>query len=252
MKKQYFIVSIITCMLVIFNVKAQKTPIDNFLEKKYHSREGVTNVSMSQQMLKSIFETHNDKVSKRNKLYTHLNVPEAYSSVTISKENVPANLYSDFKKSLISSKYESFVEVNKENGNMGYYIKKIKNNTNEIVVLRQQKEEFSAIYIKGDIDINRVDEYLKVIKTKLTSMDSVNNDVIRSNRQFSLPSLDNFELPNVKDFAVKLDSLYLKFDRENLKILEKNVEKFRKDMLQEMKEAQKIFQERSKQNKETK
>ena len=282
MKKQYFIFSAVACMMAIFSVKAQNTPIDDFL-KKYPSREGVTSVTMSQQMLQSIFapsdnsnsvmSTSGEKVisittvskqpaatspseetsevtvtgtgvqrkqstvtstsdgkvvsgttvSKQpavtspseetaevivtgtgvqrkqstvtstsdgkvvsvvaapgqntstpggakvfgfDVINQNLNTPEAYSSVTM--ENTPENLFTNFKNTLLSSRYEQFMEINKENSNiLGYYMKKVNDSINEIVVIRQQTSQFSAIYIKGNIKIDQVDKYLSKIKNAL-------------------------------------------------------------------------------------
>ena len=97
----------------------------------------------------------------------NLNAPEIYSSVTILK-NIHENMSADLRKILLSSKYEPFMEVNKEDIEiLGYYLKKVNDNINEIVILRQQKDLFSAIYIRGDIDVNLLDNYLRVIKVSL-------------------------------------------------------------------------------------
>ena len=247
MNKRYFILSVFTCMLVIFNVKAQKTPIDVFLEKNYLSRDGVTNVSMSQDMLKSIFETHNQNASKKPILYSSMTVPEAYSSVTISKADIPKNLFVDFKKRLLSSKYESFMEVNKENNDVGYYIKKGKKNNNEIVVLRQKKNQFSAIYIKGDIEVNNVDNHLRIINNAMRRLSADNTDTSDSQYTLTIPSIKN-----IKDLSLETDTFVLKFDRENLKVLEKNLDNFRRDIILDFKESQKIIQDIIQQKKETK
>ena len=310
MKKQYLIFSAIACMMAIFNVKAQNTPIDDFL-KKYPSREGVTSVTMSQQMLQSIFappdnsksamSTSDGKVvsaiavskqpastspseetvevtvtgtgvQRRQSTVTstsdgkvvvvetpgqntstsgnarvfgfdvinqNLNAPEAYSSVTISKEDVPENLFTDFKKTLLSSKYEQFVEMNKENNSiLGYYLKKANDKTNEIVVLRHQKNQFSAIYIKGDIDINNLERYLIAIKTKLNLLGANQTDMFPSGHQFAfaMPSFDNFNIPNFKfdsdSFNFKMNEnfqLRLEESMEKIKDQMKNFEKYNRD-----------------------
>ena len=206
MKKQHFILSIITCMMVIFNVKAQNTPIDDFL-KKYPPREGVTHVSMSQQMLQSIFapstfQSTRPQVSTSSEvvlrsyglIQQNLNVPEFYSSVSISLKDIPTNLFTDFKNTLLSSKYEQFMEMNQENSNiLGYYLKKVNDSINEIVVVRQQKEQFSAIYIKGNIDVNQVDNYLRIIKSSLDrQMRTDQTNMFYSGNQFAsnMGSLD--------------------------------------------------------------
>ena len=198
MKKRYFIFLAITCM-VISNVNAQNTPIDEFL-KKYPSREGVTNVSMSQEMLRAIFAP--PKNVPENSLFSsnRPTVPEAYNSVTIEKENVPENLFADFKKSLLSSNYEQFMEVNRENSSiLGYYLKKLNDKTNEIVVLRHQKDQFSAIYIKGEIDINYVNHHLSMIRSALNRLGAdTQTNMFFPIRQlaFNVPSLDDLKIPN--------------------------------------------------------
>ena len=197
MKKQYFIYSVITCMLVIFDVKAQNTPIDDFF-KKYPSVEGVTHVSMSQQMLKSIFTlppTFN------------FSIPEAYSSVSVSRNDLPPNLSTDFKKMLLSSKYEQYMEMNKENSIiLGYYLKKVNDECNEIVVLRHQNNQFSIIYIRGNIDIRRLEAYLleikKVMFTGIADISTSPNNQFA----FAMPSFDDFKFPNFKEFDFKFDS----------------------------------------------
>jgi len=142
-------------MLVIFNVKAQNTPIDDFL-KKYPSREGVTTVSLSQQILQSYFDE--DKNRK---------APESYSSITVSKNENAFEKFTNFNKMVVSSKYEKILEVNKENSDIVcYYVKKMNKGAKETIVSRQQKDMFSAIYIKGDIEIDDLDWYLTTIKRK--------------------------------------------------------------------------------------
>ena len=225
MKKQYFILLAIAGMSAIMNVKAQNTPIDDFL-KKYPSREGVTHVSLSQQMLQSIFAPPKDPTDNsheasmykhRIRFYGELNVPEAYSSVTISKKDISENVFADLKKTLLSSKYEQFMEVNKENNSiLGYYLKKLNEKTNEIVVLRHQKDQFSTIYIKGDIDINYVNTYLDVIRGALSRFNAYNQiDMFLPSNQFafSMPSFDDLKFPNFQG----LDFKDFKFDSETFK-----------------------------------
>jgi uncharacterized membrane protein YkoI len=169
MKKQYYIFSLIACMLLVFNnIKAQQTPVDEFL-KKYPSAEGVTHISMSKQMLKSIFE-----------LSQPLTVPEAYNSLTLSRKDIPEYFYTDFIKILTASKYESYMEIKSENNQrMSYYIKEVNVHNNEIVVLRQQKDNFSSIYIKGDIDMDNLDVYLGQIRNHLLNLNETGTEFTR-------------------------------------------------------------------------
>jgi uncharacterized membrane protein YkoI len=163
MKNQYFIFIALTGILTVFNAKAQNTPIDNFL-KKYPSKEGVTHIVMSQQMLQSIFATASSAV------------PEAYSSLTISKKDIPENFYTAFITMLITEKYELFMEIKMENSQqMSYFFRKLAVHSNETVVLRQQKDHFSSIYIKGDIDAGDIDIYLKKIRAHLLNFDEEAN-----------------------------------------------------------------------------
>jgi len=221
MKKQYFIYSVITCMLVIFNVKAQNTPIDDFL-KKYPSREGVTHVSMSQQMLQSLFSS--------NTFFK--NAPEAYSSVSVSKTDKPATLFADFKKSLLFFKYEQVMEVNKEESDIiTYYMKKLDNATNEIVVLRQQKNLFSAIYIKGIIDMSNVHNYLHRIKVDLDVRNSFSMINIQPDHQFAfaISSFDEFKFPNNQNFDFRFNSDSIKFKMYE-DLLQMRIEESMKEM----------------------
>jgi len=241
MKKQVFIIPFIACMLAMFNVKAQNTPIDDFL-KKYPSKEGVTTVTMSQQMLQSIFappQKVGTTQSRENFFFIELNqnVPEAYSSVTISKEDIPENLFSDFKKILLSSKYEQYMEMAKESySNLGYYLKKVNDQTNEIVVLRHQKNQFSAIYIKGDINFDNLDRYLITIRTKLNVLGATNqNDMFPYDHQFafSLPSFDNLNFPSFKEFHFKSDSTFNFKWNEDLKL---RMEEYMEDKIKQAEE----------------
>jgi len=226
MKKQYFISLFITCA-VIFNVNAQNTPIDEFL-KKYPSIEGMTNVLMSQQMLRSFFtndprrvpNTHSTTTSSSSQqqgggepftitvrvqpqdgeAITHpitvqslsrqaradgsviivdgsgrrqnIKIPEAYGSINVSNPGVPEIWFTDFKTMLVSSKYEPILEVTGKNNNRGYYVKKLNDNLSEVVVLRQQKDQFSAIYLKGEIEIDIIDTYLTIIRDGLSQISS--------------------------------------------------------------------------------
>jgi len=294
MKKQFFIIPFIACMLAISTVKAQNTPIDFFL-KKYPSREGVTNVTLSQQMLQAIFApsdnskftmltsegtsevtvvgtgksrkistvtstpeveeivsvvasprlpastSTNEKTEEvtivksgtsqkistitskpeenpnyyvavpkqsasttsgimsliLNDLNQNLNVPEAYSSVSISNREIPASVCADFRRTLLDSKYESFMEINKEKSiELGYYVKKLNDSINEIVVIRQQKDLMSAIYIKGNIKIDQIDRYLSMIKSALARIVATNQtDIFPSDHQFAFatPSFNNIK-----------------------------------------------------------
>ena len=237
MKKQYFIFLAITCM-VMFNVNAQNTPIDDFL-KKYPSREGVTNVSMSQEMLQAIFAPPKNVTEKFFLSGNYPNVPEAYNSVTISKKDIPENLFTDFKKTLLSAKYEQFMEVNRENSSiLGYYLKKVNDTTNEIVVLRHQKDQFSAIYIKGNIDINYVNHHLTMIRSALNRLGADNQtNMFFSDRQFAftIPSFDNLKFPDIWEYNFKFnhDSIRFKID-DDLKLrLEKSMQGV-KDMMQKL------------------
>ena len=215
MKKQYFIYSVITCMLVIFNVKAQNTPIDDFL-KRYPSREGVTDVSISPQIMQSMFRMYSA-------------TPETYRSVSVSKTDVAANLFTDFEKTLISSKYEQYLEVNKEDGNLRYYMKKLTENSNEIVVMSHQKGHFSAIYIKGNIAIGAVDSYLRIIKDYLIQIGATNTIPIERQFAFTLPSFDDLKFPIFKEFEFKFDpdAFNFKID-EDLKLrMEESMKKMK-------------------------
>ena len=266
MKKQYFIFLAITCM-VIFNVKAQNTPIDVFL-KKYPSREGVTHVSMSQQMLQSIFapprRIENQSIGGGVKSITltpqqKLNVPETYSSVSISKTDIPANLSTDFKKTLLSSKYEQYMEINKENNIvLGYYLKKVNDSINEIVVLRHQKDQFSTIYIKGKIDINQVDKYLSRIKDALTQMGANNTDMFNPDHQFAFstpfPAFDNIRIHNfrfdkdslnriMKDAKLRMEESRREMEEENKPGMDEAKRKM-EESKHMMEEIMKIFREK--------
>jgi NADH:ubiquinone oxidoreductase subunit len=205
MKKCFFIFPVIACMLAISNVKAQNTPIDDFL-KKYPSREGVTSVSISQQMLQGIFtrpKTYSSSITPVWSFWVshkeNFNVPESYSSVSISRANTPENLYADFKRKLLSSKYEQYMEVNRENSDILLYLmKKGTNIINEIVVLRHQKDQFSAIYIKGVIDVSQVDNYLQLIKLSLDQQLSANQtNMFQPEHQFDydISSHNFFRIP---------------------------------------------------------
>jgi len=274
MKKQYFIYSVITCMLLIFNVKAQNTPIDDFL-KKYPSIEGVTSVSMSQQMLQAIFappKTETTSIEDAFFSRKYPTVPEAYSSVTVSKKDVPENLFTDFKRTLLSSKYEQFMEMKKENNSiLGYYMKKVNDNTNEIVVLRHQKDQFSAIYIKGDIDINYVNHHLTMIKSALNRLGVTNTGIYHEHQfAFTMPSFDNFKFPNFKEFEFKFDSDDFNFKMdEDLKLrMEESMKKIRdafegedfqrkikdsmEDVQKRLEEAQRLMEDKIKQIEEEK
>jgi len=238
MKKQYLISLFITCA-VIFNVNAQNTPIDDFL-KKYPSRKdgaGVTNVLMSQQMLRSFFasqqgliipnsqssgprtlrwegntnERSNDDVVR---VLVHgrikeIKVPEAYSSVNVSRPGVPEIWFTDFKKMLMSSRYEPILEMRVENNNLGYYVKKLNDNSNEIIVLRQRDVQFSAIYLKGDIEIDMIDTYLSIIRNGLNQRLGAMNDgkgFIQSNNLLTLTASDGNNSHFFEMFINEFDS----------------------------------------------
>ncbi len=218
MKKQYFIFLVVTCLLAVSNVKAQD-PIEDFL-KKDPSREGVTSVMISQQMLQSIFRPEqtyvsfggSDKTSNLKLIAPPvLNVPEAYSSVSISRGNIYNKLFVDFIKRLQSFKYEQFMEVNKEDNNiLGYYLKKVNDSINEVVVLRQKVDQFSAIYIKGNINIDHVDRYLERIRQALRRMEAYNpaGSIHEPDLALNLPDPDELKnwlnSPTYKDISRRI------------------------------------------------
>ncbi len=265
MKKQHIILSTLVCLFISLTVQAQNNPIDLFL-KKYSSREGVTNVSVSQQMLQSIFASSEQSSSRISTARTSpakaskpapaenaedqssmkfawtvspstLNVPEAYSSVTVSKAEKPADMFADFRKVLVSSKYEPYMEVNKEENNvLSYFLKKVNDNNNEIIVLRQQKEQFSAIYIKGDIDINKLDQYLSRIRSSLARLGAGNHMEIMSHPvsdwALSSPVLNDirFNLNN-NDFKYQFDMEAMQRNiQESMKTMEETMENVKKEM----------------------
>ena len=199
------------------NDNAQQTPIDDLL-KKYPSMEGITHVSMSQQMLQTIFGSPIPIRIPYGKdsiiMYEIMDTPEAYSSVSISKTVNASNIFADFKKMLLSAKYEQIMEMNKENSDLlCYYMKKVTDKTNEIVVLRQQKNQFSAIYIKGDFEIKQLDNYLQTIKSSLDRQMGANNTGIFQSGDmfaFSMPSFDNLKYSNFQKSNFKFDSDSLK------------------------------------------
>ena len=178
--KKHLIIFAISGILFSTMAQAQNTPIDDFL-KIYPYREGVTNVSISQQMLQSIFTPppSSKKVNQSNE--THFfsgmpddvsNVPEAYSSVSVLKAKNASYLIDRFRRTLLSGKYEQQMEVNNEESYLGSYLKKLDDHSNEIVVLRRRNDQISAIYIRGDIDINHVDRYLNRIRIALRRMEA--------------------------------------------------------------------------------
>ena len=271
MKKQYFTSLVVTCM-VIFSVKAQNTPIDDFL-KRNPSMEGVTSVSMSQQMLKTIFASNMRVVgagaiprlqsststsasteakgarvaSTTYTVYPQYNVPEAYSSVLVSSKDIPAIWYANFKKTLLSSEYEQYMEMNKENSIiLGYYLKKVNDKCNEIVVLRRQKDQFSAIYIRGDIDIDQLDRYLNRIKSALDRISDNQINMFQSGQQFAfaMPSFNNLKFPNFQEFDYKFDpeTFNFKMDENLQRSMEESMKKA-KEMLESEDFTHKILDE---------
>ena len=257
MKKQYFILSVIACMMLIFNVKAQNTPIDDFL-KKYPSKEGVTHVSMSQQMLKDIFTAPKPNEPNANSFSWFYNgkcnVPEAYSSITFSKD-ISEQMFNDLKKKLTDSKYEQYIEVNRENNILGYYLKELKDDINEIIVLRRQKDQFSAIYIKGDIEISRIDMYLARIKNALSKMGASNTGIFQPDHQFAyaMPSFDNFKMPDFHDFDFKFDSEKFSEEMKNLEDKIENLkfnDHFQRNIHDTIEKAQRQMEEAQRQMEE--
>ena len=213
MKKQ--IIFTIACIISITNIYAQN-PIDEFL-KKYDSKDGITNVSMSKQMLESVFDEKvtlslpiNTKssvtIESKNEVFFSsspaLNVPEAYRSVAITEIAKPKDIYANFCKLLTSLNYEQYMEVNKENSNvLGYYHKKLNDNNNEIVVIRQQNEQFSAIYIKGDINISQLDKYLLKIRMAMIRLGADNRDMTLS---MGVNNVLTYGFPNPLDSIAKM------------------------------------------------
>jgi len=233
--------------MVIFNVKAQNTPIDDFL-KKLSSREGVTHVSMSQQLLRDIFGP------------TNLNFPEAYSSVSISKTNISEKLFADFKNTLLTDNYEQIMEVNKENNNILYYFlkKESKKSRNELLVLRQQTETLSAIYIRCNFELDQLDEYLKIIQQALVRLKANNSEIyLHGNKfAFTMPSFNYNYLWNYKfdpeAFNFKMDEDVKQRMEESMKKVKEMMESgdFQRKFNDSMEEAQRQMEEKIKQMEE--
>ena len=141
MKKQYFILLAIAIMTVMMNVKAQNTPIDDFL-KTYTPREGVTQVSISGEMLRSIFT------------FSSPSVPEAYSSVTVSRTDIPAYVLPDFITMLLSSNFRISRGIIATSGDdrVLHFVRGDLHRPNEIVAVRQRKDMFLAVYTRGGFD----------------------------------------------------------------------------------------------------
>jgi hypothetical protein len=192
--------------------------------------EGVTHVSMSQQMLQSIFARPKNPQESPHAhdlwmTYKELNIPEAYSSILVSKTDNSSNMFADFKKTLLSSNYEQFLELKKENSDvLVYYIKKVNNNPSEIVVVSQQKNQFSVIYIKGKIEMRQVDDYLRVIKLSLVRMGAINQiRTFASGHQYTyaMSLSDDFKT----DFSVNF-----KFDKDVLEEAKLRMEESKRKM----------------------
>ena len=128
-------------MSVIFSVKAQNTPIDDLL-KQYTSRENVVHVSISRESLKTIFPS------------LSISIPQAYSSLSISRTDLPASVFIDFKTMLLSSNYRPHTATMNETGDITliYFVKRNPDSTSEIMVLRQEKDLFLAVHIMGNFD----------------------------------------------------------------------------------------------------
>jgi len=154
MKKQYLISLFITCA-VIFSVNAQNTPIDDFL-RQYPSREGVTHVSLSKDVLHSIFDSFSPSV------------PEAYSSLSISRTNIPANVFADFKRSILALNFRILMYSFNENSEI-FRFHRTTNNGGEIIFLRQEKDLFSAVFIRGNFDDTMQGElYLRILNKSIS------------------------------------------------------------------------------------
>ncbi len=255
MKKYHLVISVAVCLFAA-NVRAQSNPIDDFL-KKYPSREGVTNVSVSKQMLEAIFAPPPTKNTSRTREEAFwyvtgedMNVPEAYSSVSISKTDKAATMFADFKKTLLSAKYEQYMEVNREDSNMlTYYLKKVNDQSNEVVVLRQRKDQFSAIYLKGDIDINRVDRYLIRIKSALARMEASSGMQPGFHTDFEFNFNPQFLGDLQCDISDLQNRLNFSFDSEKF---QQNMENVRRNMEETMKKAMDKAEEAAKKAEEEK
>ena len=238
MKKQIFIIPMIACFWAI-SVNAQNTPIDDFL-KKYSVREGVTSVSMSHAMLQSIFETyvkHNQGVDRQIWV-----IPEAYSSVSVLNTDQAVNMFADLKRTLLSSKYEQVLDQTttsqdaKTTNVLSYFMKKATGSMNEIVVLRQQNNQFSAIYIKGDMSINNLNAHLNCIKGALVRMGANHPvEMMPFGHQFAytIPSFEHFDFPKFDKESFRFNMDDFKLNMENLEeSMQKIKEKYRGEEFQ--------------------
>ncbi|MDR0814569.1 MAG: DUF4252 domain-containing protein, partial [Bacteroidales bacterium] len=207
--------SAIFSLFLSANLTAQN-PIDEYL-KKYPSREGVTSVSVSKEMLESMYaqssiispdgiliSAYDGKISSTSSS----NVPEMYSSITIATTEI-SSVAAQFKELISKQKYESYMEMNK-NGTptLGYYLKKNKQ-SNEFVILKQDKDHFSAIYLKGEIEIKQVDNYLRNIRSHLGRMRMGMNSDVESIMNVAVSGISQIDIEAIANDAIRQKSVQI-------------------------------------------
>ncbi|MDR1672744.1 MAG: hypothetical protein LBS09_04690 [Bacteroidales bacterium] len=123
--------------------------------------------------------TRNGENQQRAEFY-----PENYGSVSIPGPNVSAH-YETFRKILIDSKFEPYMEmVNGVSKTAIASFQKKNGVYNEIYVVRSQPFVFSILFLKGRIDIENTDYYLSIIRQNLH-----NHTVGMSSQNFSFSPL---------------------------------------------------------------
>ena len=189
MKKLYAIAVILICISSI--LKAQNSPVDDFI-KKNRTQKGASYVEMSKTMLDATFaNTRHTRRSSENKY------PESFKSLVFNdtdRENEIKKIISNGKYDVLmemkSSKEDRRTKENIETGTTYYFRNYDKTGSKEAVIVQNEGKRLSLILMQGDMDIDRLQEYLLNIRIKLSTMGMSG---------FSLFSGQGFDFDGLKD-----------------------------------------------------
>ena len=161
MKKISLLVVFITAIIA---VPAQKSVIDLFLEQNQEVAQQATCVNISDEMLKMCYEN------------STLTPPERYQSLSLC--NAPSML-KRFEQSAAFKKYNSLMEIKKEDGRIIRYFQYVQDTKGiikrEIIVCTQYHNDFSVIYLQGsDLSTQSLNLHLELIRSFIDKNKNIN------------------------------------------------------------------------------
>ncbi|MBI5324490.1 MAG: DUF4252 domain-containing protein, partial [Ignavibacteriae bacterium] len=159
----------ITLAIIVFVIgyvftKAADNPINQIFEK-YAGKEGFTSVNISKDMFDMFKDISKDE--KNNKSMSEVvDGLEGIKILTYSpdkkKSKQKFDFYNEIIKNIPISSYTSLMDVNEENTFVKFLIKKdSKGKISEFLMLVNEENEGTLIWITGELDLNKIKKLSK-------------------------------------------------------------------------------------------